>query len=1133
MASRSLLLARSAVAATATATAAAAVRPGASAAGARAAASSSSSLRGLSTSTRSSPSPLPRLTKATRREQRRSLATLQSTLNAPQLGSSEVAASLFAPLDAFEHRHLGPRVPHVQQMLSALGYSDMDSFIADAVPKSIRLDQSTVNTSALQPLSESELLRRGTEIASANKKFKSLIGMGYHNTLVPNVILRNILENPAWYTSYTPYQPEIAQGRLESLLNYQTLITSLTGLDVANASLLDEGTAAAEAMVLAYGTSGSKRKTFLVDRAVLPQTIAVLRQRAKGFGIRVLVTDLRTPHGYRLPSEEEAPRDDIIGALVQYPDVNGRIVDWAGLAKDIHSFGGLVIAATDLLALTMIKPPAEWGADIALGNSARFGVPPGFGGPHAAFFAVTDKLKRRIPGRLVGVSRDSSGKVAYRLALQTREQHIRREKATSNICTAQALLANMSAMYAVYHGPEGLRRIAAKVHGLTRLLKHELTEIGARVVNRDGAFFDTLTIDLSKAGVGSVRVHAEAEKAGLNFRRISDTSVGLTLDETVTIEEVADILNVFKAAFAPTNTAVASAQAQAAAEGIQLEQVYYRPDQLLELASSLGLDASTLNALEVSTPVKRQPVAPASASPLPSTSPAAIQAATPVADLPPVPDFKRTTSTLTHPVFSAHRSETEMLRYIHHLQSKDLSLAQAMIPLGSCTMKLNATSSMTLLSRPEYGSLHPFAPAEQATGYDVLIRELERDLCTITGFPAVSLQPNSGAQGEFAGLSVIRAYLDSKGEGKRDVCLIPQSAHGTNPASAVMAGMRVVSVKALADGSLDLEDLRAKADKHRAELAAFMVTYPSTYGVFEEKVQEACSIIHEAGGQVYMDGANLQAQVGLTNPAIIGADVTHLNLHKTFSIPHGGGGPGVGPICCAEHLAPYLPGHPLASVGGEQAIDPISAAPFGSASILTIAWAYIKQLGWQGLKASTEVALLNANYIAWRLKDHYKVKYTNSAGLVAHELLIDLAEYTEAGLTVMDFAKRLIDYGFHPPTCAWPISTGLLIEPSESESLAEIERFCEAMLAIKAEADEVRSGKAPKDKNLLKRAPHTIEVMTRPEEEWDVPYSRARAAYPVKSLRANKFWPAVGRLDEVHGDKNLFCTCPSVDELAE
>ncbi|CAD6890065.1 unnamed protein product [Tilletia laevis] len=1063
----------------------------------------------------------------------RSLATLQSTLNAPQLGSSEVAQSLFAPLDAFEHRHLGPRASHVQAMLEKIGYSDMEAFVQDAVPKSIRLDQSTVNTSALQPLSESELLRRGTEIAAGNAKFKSLIGMGYNNTLVPNVILRNVLESPAWYTSYTPYQPEIAQGRLESLLNFQTLITSLTGLDVSNASLLDEGTAAAEAMVLAYGISGSKRKTFLVDRAVLPQTMAVLRQRAKGFGIRVLVTDLRTPDGYRLPSEDEAPRDDIIGALVQYPDVNGRIVDWAGLAKDIHSFGGLVVAATDLLALTMIKPPGEWGADIALGNSARFGVPPGYGGPHAAFFAVTDKLKRRIPGRLVGVSRDSSGKPAFRLALQTREQHIRREKATSNICTAQALLANMSAMYAVYHGPDGLRRIAAKTHGLTRLLKHELTEIGARVVNRDGAFFDTLTIDLSKAGVGSVRVHTEAEKAGLNFRRISDTRVGLSLDETVTIEEVADILNVFKAALAPTNTAVASAQAKAASEGRQLDQVHYRSDQLLELASSLGLDAETLGSLEVSTSLKRKPVAPASTSPLPSTSPAAVNAATHVADLPSVPDFKRTSPILTHPVFSMHRSETEMLRYIHHLQSKDLSLANAMIPLGSCTMKLNATSSMTLLSRPEYGSLHPFAPEEQAKGYDVIIRELERDLCTITGFPAVSLQPNSGAQGEFAGLSVIRAYLDSKGEGKRDVCLIPQSAHGTNPASAVMAGMRVVSVKTLPDGSLDLEDLRAKAEKHRGELAAFMVTYPSTYGVFEEKVQEACAIIHDAGGQVYMDGANLQAQVGLTNPAIIGADVTHLNLHKTFSIPHGGGGPGVGPICCAEHLAPYLPGHPLASVGGEQAIDPISAAPFGSASILTIAWAYIKQLGWSGLKSSTEVALLNANYIAWRLKGDFKVKYTNSKGLVAHELLIDLAEYSDAGLTVMDFAKRLIDYGFHPPTCAWPISTGLLIEPSESESLAEIDRFCEAMLAIKAEADEVRSGKAPKDKNLLKRAPHTIEVMTRSEEEWDAPYSRAQAAYPVKGLRQNKFWPAVGRLDEVHGDKNLFCTCPSVEELAE
>ncbi|GAC75815.1 glycine dehydrogenase [Moesziomyces antarcticus T-34] len=1022
---------------------------------------------------------------------RRNLATLSSTENAPELGSRQVADSIFAPLDTFEPRHVGPRDRDAAKMLQALGYNHMDQLVNDTVSPSVRLEQSDAFYDQIKPLSESELAQRAETIASMNRPFKSLIGMGYQNTLVPPVILRNVLENPAWYTSYTPYQPEISQGRLESLINFQTMVKSLTGLDLANASLLDEGTAAAEAMILAYGQTKSKRKTFLVDRGVLPQTLAVLRQRAKGFGINVVATDLRTPDGHRLPPADQIPRDDIIGALVQYPDVDGRLTDWEALASEIKSFGGMVIAATDLLALTMIRPPGEWGADIALGNAARFGVPPGFGGPHAAFFAVRDSIKRKIPGRLVGLSKDTRGGPAYRLALQTREQHIRREKATSNICTAQALLANMSAMYAVYHGPDGLRKIAAKVHALTRLLKHELTELGLRVVNRDGAFFDTLTIDLAKAGVGAVRVHEEAKKARINLRRISDTRVGITLDETVSIEELTDLLNVF--AYATKNT--------------KTGEVPYKPQDLLAIAQRIGLDASSTQSLTISSPVAT---------------------ATPAKDAAPVPDFSRKSKFLQQPVFSAHRSETQMLRYIHSLQAKDLSLVHAMIPLGSCTMKLNSTSSMMLISKPEFSQLHPFAPEDQAQGYDVLIRELERDLCTITGFPAVSLQPNSGAQGEFAGLSVIRAYHESKGEGKRDVCLIPTSAHGTNPASAIMAGMRVVPVKTKQDGAIDLDDLRAKAEQHKHELAATMITEPATTGCYFKDIQEAFQIVHDNGGQVYLDGANLQAQVALTNPAIMGADVTHLNLHKTFSIPHGGGGPGVGPICVAEHLAPFLPGHPLASTGGEMAIDPISAAPWGSASILTIAWAYIKMLGWSGLKKSTETSLLAANYVAHRLKDHYKLKYTGDRGRVAHELLIDVAEFEDVGLKVMDFAKRLIDYGFHPPTCSWPISTGLLIEITESESLQEIDRLVEAFISIRQEVDEIRAGKMPRDNNLLKNAPHTMHDVA--DAEWDRPYSRERAVYPVPELRKTKFWPPVNRIDDAYGDRMLVCECGGVED---
>lgn len=1025
----------------------------------------------------------------------------------PALGSSSLISSVFAPLDDFSARHLGPRKGDEEAMLQELGYTSVEDFVRDTLPASIRLEPADSVEERLPALSESELLRRGDEIAQMNVVKKSLIGMGYWNTNVPPVIQRNVLENPIWYTSYTPYQAEISQGRLESLINYQTMVKSLTGLDIANASLLDEATAAAEGVILAFNQTKGKKNTILIDRAVLPQTVSVIRQRAKGFGINVVQTDLRTPQGTRLPyseSEGSIKREDVMGILVQYPDVDGRIVDWKSLADEVHKDGGLVIAATELLALTMITPPGEWGADIAVGNSARFGVPPGYGGPHAAFFAVRDGLKRRIPGRLVGLSKDANGKPAYRLALQTREQHIRRDKATSNVCTAQALLANMSAMYAVYHGPDGLRRIAAKTHALTRLLKHMLVSFGYRVINRDGAFFDTLTVDLSTSGVGAVRVHALAADAGFNLRRVSNSRIGMTLDETVSIEDMNRLVNVFK-----------QANNKDAFEAL-------KPKDLLSVATTLGLDAGSIDSLNVST------AAPSPAKNTPASAEAEKFLAK-VPGFPDVPDFARTSEYMQQPVFSSHRSETQLLRYITHLQSKDLSLANAMIPLGSCTMKLNSTSSMMLLSKQQFGALHPLIPEDQAHGYDVLIRELERDLCLLTGFPAVSLQPNSGAQGEFAGLSVIRAFLDSINQSHRDICLIPNSAHGTNPASAIMAGMKVVAVKNRADGTIDMDDLRQKAEANSQKLAAFMVTYPSTFGVFEDGVQEACELIHKHGGQVYMDGANMQAQVGLTNPALIGADVTHLNLHKTFSIPHGGGGPGVGPICCAEHLAPYLPGHPLSSVGGERAIDPISAAPFGSASILTIAWAYIKMLGWKGLRHSSVTSLLSANYMAQRLAPHYKVRYSNDKGRVAHEFLLDLADLSNY-VSVSDVAKRLADYGFHAPTCSWPISTGMLVEPTESESFDEIKRFCDALISIRGEIQAIIDGNQDAKNNVLKNAPHTVETLL--DGTWDRPYTREAAAYPVSGLRQSKFWPASGRVDDAHGDLNLVCECGSVEEYA-
>ncbi|KAG6868883.1 hypothetical protein C0993_008631 [Termitomyces sp. T159_Od127] len=881
--------------------------------------------------------------------------------------------SLFAPIDTFSERHIGPDDDEASLMLSKLGYKSMDAFIEATVPPKIRIQANTLDSTSIPALSETELHARAKELGAQNKPFRSYMGMGYHTAVVPPVILR----------------------RLESLVNYQTMVMSLTSMDIANASLLDEATAAAEGMVMAFVSANQKKRTFLVDSGVFPQTISVLRLRAKGFGINLVVQDAFTA------LEDESIREDLCGVLVQYPNINGTIGDYCSLADTVHSAGGLLVVATDLLALALLKPPGEWGADVVLGNSARFGVPAGYGGPHAAFFAVTDKLKRKMPGRLIGRSRDTTGQPAYRLALQTREQHIRREKATSNICTAQALLANIAVMYAIYHGAAGIRRIAVKVHGYTQAFKSVIESLGYRVENT--SFFDTLTIDTSLAGPDTV--YNAALAANINLRKIDEKRVGVTFDESANPNDLLSLVNVF--------------------------------------ASSAGSSPKVLADL-------KQPLESAIPSPL-----------------------QRTSEFLPHPVFNKHHSETEMLRYIDHLASKDISLVHSMIPLGSCTMKLNSTSSMIPLTWPEFSNVHPFAPRDQVIGYDTVIKELEQDLCKITGFYAATLQPNSGAAGEYAGLCVIRAYHESRGEGHRNICLIPLSAHGTNPASAVMAGLKVVSVKVLANGNLDLEDLKTKAELHKDNLAAFMITYPSTFGVFEPGVQDACKVIHDNGGQVYLDGANLNAQIGLTNPATCGGDVCHLNLHKTFAIPHGGGGPGVGPICVAEHLAPFLPSHHVRPAESPLAIDATAAAPFGSASIALISWAYIKMLGGNGLSDSSKIALLNANYMASRLSGHYNIRYTNENNRVAHELLIDLGEFTKSGLKVMDFAKRL---------------------------------------QIRKEAEDVVTGKQPKDNNLLTNAPHTMTVIA--SDEWNRPYSRETAAYPLPWLKEKKFWPTVSRIDD-------------------
>lgn len=937
----------------------------------------------------------------------------------------------------FIARHIGPREADIQAMLDLLGHSDLEALTASVIPESIK--DSSVLDLALPGQGEAEALAAIKAIAAKNQLLRNHIGQGYYPCHTPSPILRNLLENPAWYTAYTPYQPEISQGRLESLLNFQTLISDLTGLPIANASLLDEGTAAAEAMTFCKRLSKNKASNaFFASRHCHPQTLDVLRTRAEPLGIEVVVGDER----------EISDVSVYFGALLQYPATDGDIHDHRDLVERLHGANALVAVAADLLALTLLTPPGEFGADVALGSAQRFGVPLGFGGPHAAYFATRDAFKRDMPGRLVGVSIDRHGKPALRLAMQTREQHIRREKATSNICTAQVLLANIASMYAVYHGPQGLTRIAKRVHQLTAILAEGLAQLGHSVEQQH--FFDTLTL---ATGARTAELHAKARARGINLREIDDQRLGLSLDETTTQAHVEELWALFS-----------DSQAMPAFDALA------------------GTAASRL--------------------------PAALLRQSPI---------------LSHPVFNRYHSETELMRYMRKLADKDLALDRSMIPLGSCTMKLNAASEMIPITWAEFGNLHPFAPAEQSQGYQQLTQELEAMLCAATGYDAVSLQPNAGSQGEYAGLLAIRAYHLSRGDDQRDICLIPQSAHGTNPATANMAGMRVVVTACDARGNVDIADLKAKAEEHRDRLAAIMITYPSTHGVFEEGIREICEIIHANGGQVYIDGANMNAMVGLCAPGQFGGDVSHLNLHKTFCIPHGGGGPGVGPIGVKAHLAPFLPGHGhLARKEGA-----VSAAPFGSASILPITWMYIRMMGGAGLRRASQLAILNANYIARRLEEHYPVLYTGTNGLVAHECILDLRPLKDSsGISVDDVAKRLIDFGFHAPTMSFPVAGTLMIEPTESESKEELDRFCDAMIRIRNEIRAVETGALDAEDNPLKNAPHTAAELV---GEWAHPYSREQAVYPTASLVEGKYWPPVGRVDNVYGDRNLVCACPSIE----
>ncbi|MGM0586875.1 MAG: aminomethyl-transferring glycine dehydrogenase [Bacteroidota bacterium] len=955
--------------------------------------------------------------------------------------------------EAFVDRHIGPDDQQISEMLSVIGVDSLDELIDQTVPEGIRLDKSLDLPKAL---SEDQFLKAFKKLASKNDIYTSYIGQGYYDTLTPNVIKRNVLENPGWYTAYTPYQAEIAQGRLEALINFQTMVSDLTGFELANASLLDEGTAAAEAMSMLYGRRRGKKKkqatTFFVAEDSHPQTIDVIQNRAQPQGITIRVGD---------PQEVDVTDPELFGMLLQYPSTDGSVHDYNALIASAKEQDVKVVMAADLMALTLLKAPGELGADVAVGSTQRLGVPMGYGGPHAAYFATKEKYKRYIPGRIIGVTKDAEGNPAYRMALQTREQHIRREKATSNICTAQVLLAVMAGLYGVYHGPKGMRKIAERIHGLTKLTAYGLRELGYTVETE--LFFDTITVKLpDSVSVAQLREQAEAQK--INLRYYQDGNVGVSLDEAKDLDDVEILLGVFAAA-------------------MEMEL----PFDLAKLAP--GVEVQYPEAL------------------------------------------RRKSSYMEHEVFNSYHSEHEMLRYLKELENKDLSLVHSMISLGSCTMKLNATAEMIPLTWPELGQIHPFAPVEQASGYHQMFDDLEDWLNEITGFAATSLQPNSGAQGEYAGLMTIRAFHHAHGDDQRDVTIVPDSAHGTNPASAVMAGMEVVITKCDEHGNIDLDDLNEKIEENQDRLAALMVTYPSTHGVFEQDIQAICQAVHDAGGLVYMDGANMNAQVGLTTPAKIGADVCHLNLHKTFTIPHGGGGPGMGPICCTKELAPYLPNHPVVNVSSEQGIPAISAAPWGSASILSISYAYIRMMGAEGLTEATKAAILNANYIKDRLNTEFEILYTGVSGRAAHEFILDVRPFKKAGVEAVDIAKRLMDYGFHAPTMSFPVPGTLMIEPTESESKVELDRFCEAMLSIREEIRAIQEEKMGVEQSALRHAPHTMRVMMR--ENWDRPYSREEAVFPMEWLRFNKFWPAVSRVDDAYGDRNLMCSCVPLDEYAE
>lgn len=949
--------------------------------------------------------------------------------------------------EKFEDRHNGPSSAQVEEMLNVLSVGSLDELIDQTVPGQIRKKQALNLPPAL---SEVAYLEKIAQIAEKNKVFKSYIGQGYNDVILPGVIQRNVFENPGWYTQYTPYQAEIAQGRLQALLNFQTMVSDLTGLEIANASLLDEATAAAEGMFMLYSKRKNKdANVFLVTPNVYPQTLDVLQTRAVPFGVEIRVADLTV----------ENLTDDVFATYIQYPAADGTVNDYKEFSAYAHDKDITVCVGTDLMSLALLTPPGEWGADVVVGNSQRFGVPMGFGGPHAAFFATKDTYKRNIPGRIIGVTSDSNGEYALRMALQTREQHIRRDKASSNICTAQALLAIMASFYAVYHGPKGIKNIASRINDLTKLADKAIQALGYKQVNE--SYFDTLRFDVGKEVDG---LKSEALNHELNFF-YQDGTVGISIDETTTFDDIQTIVKVF-----------------AKVKGKHITDV-----DMDGIVKELGTS---------------------------------------------IPEhLERSSEYLTHPVFNSYHSESEMLRYIKSLEAKDLSLCHSMIPLGSCTMKLNATTEMVPVTWARFGGLHPFAPVDQTSGYMQLINELNDWLCEITGFAKMSFQPNSGAQGEYAGLMVIRAYHHSRGDFDRNICLIPASAHGTNPASASMAGLKVVVVKCDDRGNIDVEDLKAKATEHAAHLNSLMVTYPSTHGVFEEPIVEICNIIHENGGQVYMDGANMNAQVGLTSPGFIGADVCHLNLHKTFCIPHGGGGPGMGPIGVAEHLVPFLPNHEIIEISGEEGISAVSAAPFGSASILVISHAYIAMMGGEGLTNATKTAILNANYIKARLEQHYPVLYAGANGRCAHEMILDCRGFKNVGIEVADIAKRLMDYGFHAPTVSFPVAGTLMVEPTESESKAELDRFCDALIGIRAEIAAVENGEADQKDNVLKNAPHTARVVT--GDEWDRPYSRQTAAYPIEYLRVNKFWPSVGRVNDSQGDRTLICSCPPMEAYAE